>query len=159
MHRLCLTLAVLCLSLAGCWCPWSPPTSTGGASSQGGSSETGSLARYTLASRAKVAAFNAEVKKWFLGQGFSPVSNPTFADIGGGDEWKKPGLLLCSRPRVGNTIYVFIPECYHAESNVQMIGYHVESQGTMEDLEQDRRQFEDLKTEFLRQFPAPAAGS
>jgi hypothetical protein len=157
MQKLCLGLLVLCLSLAGCWCSWSAP-SKGGVSSQGSSSATGTFLRYTLASRAKVAAFNADVKKWFLGQGFSPVSNTTFAAIVGSDDWKKPGVLLWSRPRAGHLIYVFIPDCYHPEGNVQIIGYHLESVGTTEDVQQDRRDFEDLKSGFLRQFPAPGGG-
>jgi hypothetical protein len=124
--------------------------------SWGTESLTGSFGRHKFAARDEVAAFNSEVTEWFLKRGFSRVTNETFDVIVRGDEWKKRGLLLCSRDRPGDLIYVFIPECYHPESNVQIIGYHVDFEGSADDLARDRDDLDNLRTEFLRRFPASA---
>jgi hypothetical protein len=139
-----------CLAMTGCWYTSSLSPST--PSSISTESFTGSFARRQFTSESEVNAFNSEISKWFSKQGFVPDESTTFHTLSKSDEWKKPGLLLCQRHDPASRIYVFIPECYHPETHVQIIGYHVELRGSVEEVKQLRRDFECLEEEYRKQF-------
>jgi hypothetical protein len=148
VQRLWFGLLILFVPLAGCG-RWRTEVPASPAETM----TTGSLGRYDFASRAKVTAFNSEVKEWLFKRGFSPVTNETSGAIVQDDEWKKPGLLLRWRHDSHESIYVFIPECYHPESNVQIIRCHCEFQGSVDEIARDEGDFAKLRTEFLKMFP------
>jgi len=121
---------------------------------------TGSFGKHQFNSKSEVNAFNSEAYKWFLERGFTPDTSTTFQAVltngramAGSSDWKQPGVLLCRPYDVQNRIYVFIPECYHPESNLQIIGYHVSSRGTCEEVIQRRQEFESLQKEYRSRFP------
>jgi hypothetical protein len=113
---------------------------------------TGTFIKRQFASQSEVATFNSEVRKWFSQRGFAPDASTTFHAVAKADEWKEPGLLLCRRHGSTSRTYVFIPECCPAEEHTQIIGYHVELQGACEEVDQRRRDFESMRTEFQKQF-------
>jgi hypothetical protein len=141
--------SLLCVVLTGCWFQSSrtPPSASTRKS-------TGSLGKYKFASPAEVKVFNAKIIEWLSQRGYAPCTNISFFAIVGSDEWKMPGQLLCHPYNPANQAWVFIPECYRAEDNIQIIGYHITLQGELEDVNKHQSDFSSTKMEFQKCFPS-----
>jgi hypothetical protein len=152
MSKTFIILALSCIGLTVWWFRESSlmPPSTATCSTTG----TGTLGKYKFASPAEVKAFNSEITGWLSQRGYAPCTNTTYDAIVGGDDWKMPGLLVTHRYNPTNQIWVFIPECYHADRNIQIIGYHLSLQGVLEEVNKHQRDFASTQSEFQKRFPS-----
>jgi len=103
-----------------------------------------------------VQEFNSQAQKWFAERGFVETSDIKFMDIVGpinGEGWDKPGvLLMLSKHNDQKLVYVFIPDCYRPERNIQIIGYHVVLTGTVAEVKGYRDDFHKLDSDFREEF-------
>lgn len=149
MSKTSVILSFLCVGLTGCWfqSPRTPP-------STGTRSSTGSLGKYKFSSPAEVKAFNSEIVGWLSQRGYAPWTNQTYDAIVGSGEWKMPGLLMSHHYNATNQVWVFIPECYRADGNIQIVGYHMSLQGLLEELNKHQGNFLSAQKEFEKRFPS-----
>jgi len=157
MHRLYWLPVILCVSLTGCWFAMSPTTA-----SKGSRSATGTLGKYQFASKSEVKAFNSKAVRWLQERGYnhySHESKKTYDEILGtnGQSWKgKPGQLLYRHYDAKNREFVFVPDCYNPDKNLQIIAFHVEYQGDVDRISRLAKTF-DIETElFHKTFPSTA---
>ena len=132
-------------------------------------STTAMLGRYELADADAVKEFNSRVKKWFVERGFTELEDMPLRSIqrmpraparGGmsrgqsqGD-WDKPGVLLLLKFDDHNSLYILVPDCYHREAHVQMIGYRSDFVGPADHTRPFGIQLDKLKDDFERAFPS-----
>jgi len=120
---------------------------------------TGTLGKYQFASKSEVKAFNSKVGAWWSERGFVPFTEKTFDAIVGGKNgnWKEAGLLHCRQYDVKNRMFVFIPECHHPDKNIQIIGFHVELKGDLDDIKKRDETFDSERKSFRKTFPNTVA--
>jgi hypothetical protein len=146
LFAICLIFGIA--NVVGCWIH-------PGSVSHQKRSFTGNFGRYQLDGADAVRDFNDQAKKLFLEHGFVVNDDKKFCDIvppGNGD-WDKPGELLLLKHNEQNLIYVFIPQCHHPEDSIQIIGFHGELEGTVEEVKKYGDDFDTLINEFKGKFP------
>jgi hypothetical protein len=117
------------------------------------------VGKYHFASRAEAKAFNSKVGAWWSERGFAPYTDKTFDAIVGerGENWKEAGSLLCRQYDAKNRMFVFIPEYHLPDRNMQIIGYHVELQGDLDDINKHDKDFKSERDSFHKAFPSTVA--
>ena len=88
-------------------------------------------------------------------QGFAVVEDMTYRDIVTSKDWSNSvvGALLVFKHSQQSLVYVFIPESYNAEDSIQIIGFHAEWNGSIEELQKYDEDFNNLRDQFLKRFP------
>ena len=127
---------------------------------------TDTLGQYELANADAVKEFNARIKKWFGERGFkeledmplrslirSPVKGNVWMQDHEGN-WNKPGVLLLLKFDEQNSLYILVPDCYHRENNIQMIGYRADFALSSNKARDYEIQLDKLKDDFERTFPS-----
>ena len=131
-------------------------------------STTAMLGEYELADADAVKEFNSRVKKWFVERGFTELEDMPLRSIQrlpqarGGNrtswssqgDWDKPGVLLLLKFDDHNSLYILVPDCYHRETHVQMIGYRSDFVGSADHTRPFEIQLDKLKDDFERAFPS-----
>jgi hypothetical protein len=128
------------------------------------------LGRYELADADAVKEFNSRVKKWFAERGFEELEDMPLRSIEripvrtSGNvwssqarrtgDWNKPGVLLLKKFDDQNSLYILVPDCYHRENHVQMIGYRSDFVGISDKTRGYEIQLDKLKDDFERAFPS-----
>ena len=148
----CGGVVLVALLLFGAWLlpPGQSPTGSGWQAR----TTTGTLGKYKFSSPAEVKAFNSEIIGWLSLRGYAPCTNATFDALAGSDSWKMPGLLFSHRHNPTNQVWVFIPECYHADSDIQIVGYHLSLRGGVEVANKFQADFSSTQKEFQQRFPS-----
>jgi len=114
---------------------------------------TGTLGKYAMNSLAAASEFHRLVVEWLHQQGFMEITNSSFAAITGSSDWDKPGTLLRRMCDHSGTAYVFVPELAD-EKQIQLIGYHLTHNGTVEETRACETEFEKIESEFHTRFPS-----
>jgi len=116
---------------------------------------TGTFGYRQLEGADAVKDFNLSVIKWFIGRGFVDIQAITYGDLVDHPEFdlkNKSGVLLLSNHNHQNLVYVFVPDSYNPDKNIQIIGYHVALKGTLEEVKGYRDDFHKLEGDFVKEF-------
>jgi len=155
IRNLCLVIgmSLIIFPATGCWWVTGPVPTISRPS--GHRSFTGTFGHHKLGGPDAVREFNAQVKEWFMEQGFAVVEDRTYRDIVAPENWSKSvvGVLLVFKHNPQSLVYVFIPESYNPEDSIQNIGYHADWTGSIDELQKYDKDFNRLKNHFLKRFP------
>jgi hypothetical protein len=126
--------------------------------------------QYELADADAVKEFNSRLKKWFTERGFKerydmPLrsierlptrGNAIRAGQWGGmpDDWDKPGVVLCLEFDSQNALYILVPDCYHRQAHVQMIGFRGDLRIGSDKMQDYEIRMDKLRDDFERAFPS-----
>ena len=140
----------LIISTTGCW--FQPPHPTGLTTGRGHRSFTGTFGHHKLDSADAVQDYNARIKEWFMEQGFTVVDDMTYRDLVDERSWSGSvdGVLLVFKHDLQSLVYVFIPESYRPEDNMQNIAYHADWTGSLDDLKKYDEDFKKLDSQVKR---------
>ena len=127
---------------------------------------TETLGQYELANADAVKEFNARIKKWFGERGFKELEDMPLRSLermsvkgnvwhrGHEGDWNKPGVLLLLKFDEQNSLHILVPDCYHRENNIQMIGYRADFALSTNKTQDYEIQLDKLKDDFERTFPS-----
>jgi hypothetical protein len=115
-------------------------------------SATGTLGKHRFATASEVNTFNSRVTDWFSMRGFARDTSTTFQEITKSSDWKMPGVLLSKSHGSAGQFHVFVPEHYNPNSHLQIVSYHVELRGTIEEVDRLAREFDRIEAEYHGEF-------